>query len=59
MPTGWDSILTVISFGDCFGDGLEMLLAIAKQMSRAYLLRLLVKNLILFYYSFEFPTKKE
>ena len=26
MPTGWDSILTVISFGDCFGYGLEMLL---------------------------------
>ena len=27
MPTGWDSILTVISFGDCYTDGLEMLLA--------------------------------
>ena len=26
MPTGWDSILTVISFGDCYTDGLEMLL---------------------------------
>ena len=28
MPTGWDSILTVISFGDCYTDGLEMLLHI-------------------------------
>ena len=26
MPTGWDSILTIILFGDCFTDGLEMLL---------------------------------
>ena len=26
MPTGWDSILTVISFDDCYTDGLEMLL---------------------------------
>ena len=26
MPTGWDSILTIISFGDCYTDGLEMLL---------------------------------
>ena len=26
MPKGWDSILTVISFGDCYTDGLEMLL---------------------------------
>ena len=25
MPTGWDSILTVISFDDCYTDGLEML----------------------------------
>ena len=25
MPTGWDFILTVISFGDCYTDGLEML----------------------------------
>ena len=28
MPTGWDSILTVISFGDCYTDGLEMLLGL-------------------------------
>ena len=27
MPTGWDSILTVILFGDSYTDGLEMLLA--------------------------------
>ena len=27
MPTGWDSILTVIVFGDCYADGLEMLLS--------------------------------
>ena len=27
MLTGWDSILTVIVFGDCYADGLEMLLA--------------------------------
>ena len=26
MPTGWDSILTVISFDDCFDDRLKMLL---------------------------------
>ena len=26
MPTGWDSILTVIFFGDCNTDGLEILL---------------------------------
>ena len=26
MLTGWDSILTVILFGDCYTDGLEMLL---------------------------------
>ena len=26
MPTGWDSILTFISFDDCYTDGLEMLL---------------------------------
>ena len=26
MPTGWDSILTIIIFGDCYADGLEMLL---------------------------------
>ena len=25
MPTDWDSILTVILFGDCYADGLEML----------------------------------
>ena len=24
MPTDWDSILTVISFGDCYTDGLKM-----------------------------------
>ena len=29
MPTGWDSILTVISFGDCYTDGLEMLLLLS------------------------------
>ena len=34
MPTGWDSILTVISFGDCYTDGLEMLLG----MSHAYII---------------------
>ena len=28
MPTGWDSILTVISFGDYYTDGLEMLLCL-------------------------------
>ena len=28
MPTGWDSILTVILFGDSYTDGLEMLLSI-------------------------------
>ena len=28
MPTGWDSILTVILFDDCYTDGLEMLLQI-------------------------------
>ena len=28
MPTGWDSILTVISFGNRYGYGLEMLLDI-------------------------------
>ena len=26
MPTSWDSILTVILFGDSYTDGLEMLL---------------------------------
>ena len=26
MPTGWDSISTVIVFGDYYADGLEMLL---------------------------------
>ena len=26
MPTGWDSILTVILFDDCYTDGLEILL---------------------------------
>ena len=26
MPTGWDSILTVILFDDWYADGLEMLL---------------------------------
>ena len=30
MPTGWDSILTVILFGDCYADGLEMLLGFMK-----------------------------
>ena len=29
MPTGWDSILTVISFDDCYTDGLEMLLYVS------------------------------
>ena len=28
MPTGWDSILTVILFGDSYTDGLEMLLVL-------------------------------
>ena len=28
MPTGWDSILTVILFGDSYRDGLEMLLGV-------------------------------
>ena len=26
MPTDWDYILTIISFDDCYTDGLEMLL---------------------------------
>ena len=28
MPTGWDSILTVILFDDSYRDGLEMLLSV-------------------------------
>ena len=33
MPTGWDSILTVISFDDCYTDGLEMLLLVCLDSS--------------------------
>ena len=34
MPTGWDSILTVILFGDSYIDGLEMLLRLCKAKSQ-------------------------
>ena len=34
MPTGWDSILTAILFGDWYVDGLEMLLAIIQNKTK-------------------------
>ena len=39
MPTGWDSILTVILFGDSYTDGLEMLL---EDLTKSRLLKLFI-----------------